>query len=63
MNLRIPAAIVWGFFFLPGVIFILTAIIRLHIDGLFILGVVFLLLWAWLIGVFTRNFWNPKETR
>lgn len=55
-DLRMPAIIAW-LFFLPGVIFITVDIVRLNITGVFALGVVFLLLWAYLIGVFTKSFW------
>lgn len=56
-ELRMPAAVVWGIFFAPGVVFIVASIVRLQVDGITVLGAVFLILWAWLIGVFTREFW------
>lgn len=55
-----PRYFAW-FFFVPGAVFIAFDVFRLQITGLFLLGVVFLVVWAWLIGVFTREFWILDE--
>ncbi len=64
-EIRMPAAIAW-LFFAPGVVFVLVDIVLppWQPTGLSVIGVVFLLLWAYLIGVFTAEFWNraPKST-
>lgn len=56
MPTKAPSVLAWTFF-PPAVLFITVDIIRLNISGIFLLGVVFLALWAWLLGVFTRDFW------
>lgn len=61
-ELRMPAIVAWVFF-APGVLFVTVDIVRLDITGLFLLGSVFLALWFWLIGGFTRDFWiQPTPT-
>jgi hypothetical protein len=55
-ELRAPAIFAW-LFFVPGVVFVTVDIVRLEITGLFLLGVVFLVLWFWLLDGFTREFW------
>lgn len=61
-ELRMPAAFAWVFFF-PGVLFVTVDVVRLNITGLFLLGVVFLVLWLYLLGGFTREFWNgPSQS-
>lgn len=60
--LRMPAVIAW-LFFAPGAALIIASIIRLQVDGLTVLGAVFLVIWAWLIGVFTAGFWDARAPR
>jgi len=43
--------------FTAGCIFIVASIVRLHIDGLTVLGAGLLVFWAWGIGVFRSEFW------
>jgi hypothetical protein len=57
MNVQIPTAIAW-LFFVPGIVLILVDLLALKITGVFLLGVVFLILWAYLYGVFTKAFWG-----
>lgn len=44
-----------------GLILLLADFTRLQTTGVALLGVVFLLLWAWLIGAFTRAFWIQDD--
>jgi hypothetical protein len=57
-----PAIFAW-MFFAPGVVFIVASIVRLHIDGVTVIGAGFLVLWFWLIGGFTRDFWIAQSAQ
>lgn len=54
MNIR--TLIAWACF-APGVLLIMVDIARLNITGLALLGLVFLAVWLWGIGVFRGDFW------
>ncbi|NLP82608.1 hypothetical protein HF576_01980 [Microbacterium sp. CFH 90308] len=43
--------------FVAGVLFIVVDVVRLSITGLFLLGVVLLVVWAWGIDAFRASFW------
>ena len=55
-DLRVPPMFAW-MFLTPGLVFLTASIIRLQIDGLTVLGVVFLTAGLAIAGVFTREFW------
>ena len=59
-EIRMPAIIAW-IFFVPGLLFIVVDITDWNLSGLAVLGVVFLALWFWLIGGFTRAFWLQDD--
>lgn len=52
--------IAWGLF-IAGVICTAVDVINLRITGLYVLGMTYLVLWAWLIGAFKREFWLSDE--
>lgn len=56
-ELRAPASFAWFLFFVPGAVLVIASIVRLQIDGTTLIGAVLLVIWAWLIGAFTREFW------
>lgn len=58
IDFRIPAIFAWGLFFAPGVLLVIISIVRLQADGLTVVGAVLLVIWAWLLGVFTADFWS-----
>lgn len=45
-----------------GWICLLTDVARLHITGLAVLGAALILIALWILGVFTRTFWNQHHT-
>lgn len=53
-----PAAFAWFVFFIPGAVLVIASIVRLQIDGITLIGAALLVIWAWLIGAFTREFWG-----
>lgn len=56
-ELRAPASFAWFLFFVPGTVLVIASIVRVQIDGTTLIGAVLLVIWAWLIGAFTREFW------
>lgn len=56
-QLRMPAVFAWALFFTPGAVFVTADIVRLNITGLFLFGVLLLVIWLWLIGGLERSFW------
>ena len=54
--MTVPPMFAW-MFLTPGLVFLIASIIRLQIDGLTVLGVVFLTAGLAIAGVFTREFW------
>jgi hypothetical protein len=59
---NIPIAIAW-LFFAPGIVLVLVDLLALKITGVFLLGVVYLILWAYLYGVFTKAFWGLASVK
>lgn len=54
--MMVPPMFAW-MFLAPGLVFLTASIIRLQIDGLTVIGVVFLTAGSAIAGVFTREFW------
>lgn len=61
-ELRVPAAFAWFLFFVPGAVLVVASIVRMQIDGSTLIGAALLILWAWLIGAFTREFWAARPS-
>lgn len=59
-ELRMPAAFAWFVFFVPGAVLVIASIVRMQIDGVTLIGAVLLVIWAWLIRAFTREFWAAR---
>lgn len=60
MILTIRDVAAWVAFVL-GVLLLLIDVLALRITGVAVAGVVSLLVWAFLVGVFTRDFWFADD--
>lgn len=57
-----PAAFAWFVFFVPGAVLVIASIERLQIDGATVIGAALLVIWAYLLGAFTREFWAARPS-
>ena len=58
---RLPAIVAW-LWFVSGVLLIVADLIDANPSGLGLLGIVYLILWLWLIGAFRADFWIADTT-